>query len=84
MQENSKHSVVIDQRKLLNVSGVESVTSFSEVKITLALFGGERLNVIGSGLKITGFSKANGSFVAEGEVTGISYGGKGFASRIFK
>ena len=84
MQENSKHSVVIDQRKVLNISGVESVTSFSEAKITLSLLGGERLNVIGSGLKITGFSKTSGSFAAGGTVVSVSYGGKGLISKLFK
>ncbi len=83
MQEN-KHSVSIEQRKNLSVTAVESVVAFSEVKILLSLVGGERLTVVGSGLKITGFSKANGTFVAEGEVTGVSYGGKSVVSRIFK
>ena len=83
MQEN-KHSVVLEQRKSLSISGIESVASFSEVKIVLVLLGGERINVIGSGLKITGFSKINGTFTAEGDVMGISYGGKSFAARIFK
>ena len=83
MQEN-KHSVVLEQRKSLSISGVESVGSFSEVKIVLVLVGGERLSVVGSGLKITGFSKASGSFTAEGEILGITYGGKSLAARIFK
>ena len=83
MQEN-KHLVSLEQRKNLTVHGVESVASFSEVKITLALLGGERMQIIGSGLKITAFSKTNGIFTAEGEVMGISYGGKSFAAKIFK
>ena len=83
MQEN-KHSVMLEQRKNLSVSGVESVASFSEVKIALTLLGGERMNVVGSGLKITGFSKTSGTFTAEGEIVGISYGGKSFAAKIFK
>ena len=83
MQE-TKHSVVIEQKKSITVNGVESVTSFSEVKIILSILGGERMQVLGSGLKITGFSKSSGSFTAEGEVIGISYGGKGFAAKIFK
>ena len=83
MQEN-KHSVVLEQRKNLSINGVESVSSFSEVKIVLTLLGGERVIVVGSGLKITGFSKANGTFTAEGEVVGVSYGGKNLAARIFK
>jgi len=83
MQEN-KHTVIIEQRKTLSVSAVESVVAFSEVKIILALLGGGKLTVVGSGLKISGFSKASGSFTAEGTVTGITYGGKGFAAKIFK
>ncbi|MBE5747040.1 MAG: hypothetical protein E7352_02555 [Clostridiales bacterium] len=86
MQENSgtKHTLSIEQRKFLTVSAVESVVAFSEVKIVLSLVGGERLNVIGSGLKITSFSKSNGAFTAEGTLTGVQYGGKNFAARIFK
>ena len=83
MQE-TKHTVTLEQKKNLTVSGVESVLSFSEAKISLALQNGERISVIGSGLKITGFSKTTGTFTAEGEVVGISYGAKSFASRIFK
>lgn len=82
--QDTKHSVVLEQRKSLSISGVESVGSFSEVKIVLVLVGGERLSVVGSGLKITGFSKASGSFTAEGEILGITYGGKSLAARIFK
>ena len=83
MQEN-KHSVVLEQKKNLTVSGVDSVSSFSEAKIVLTLIGGERMSIIGSELKIVGFSKTNGSFTAEGTVLGISYGGKSLVSKIFK
>ena len=83
MQEN-KHSVLLEQKKSLTVNGVESVTAFSDVKIVLALLGGERMQVLGSGLKITGFSKTSGTFTAEGEFLGVSYGGKSFVAKIFK
>ena len=83
MQEN-KHIVTIEQRKNITVSAVESVVAFSEVKIVLALLGGEKMCVVGTGLKIIGFSKASGAFSAEGSVTGISYGGKSIMSKIFK
>ena len=83
MQEN-KHSVVIEQRKNITVSAVESVVAFSEVKIILSLLDGERMSVLGMGLKITGFSKTTASFTAEGTITSVSYGGKNVVSRIFK
>jgi hypothetical protein len=63
---------------------VESVSSFSEVKIILKLLGGERMTMIGSGLKITGFSKTSGIFTAEGEFVGFSYVGKSLVQKIFK
>lgn len=84
MQENKNHLVTIEQRKLINVSGVESVSAFSEVKIVLTLVGGDKMHVAGSGLKIIGFSKTNGTFTAEGTISGVSYGGKSFASKLFK
>ena len=83
MQEN-KHIVTIEQRKNLMVNAVESLVAFSEVKIILSLLGGERMSVVGSGLKITGFSKTSGTFAAEGTITSISYGGKSVVSKIFK
>ena len=84
MQETNKHSVLIEQKKNITVSAVESVVAFSEVKILLTLQGGGRMTVLGTGLKITSFSKTSGSFTAEGSVTGVSYGGKTFTARIFK
>lgn len=83
MQDN-KHTVTIEQRKNLTVNAVESVVAFSEVKIILSLLGGERMSVVGSNLKITGFSKTNGTFAAEGTITSVSYGGKSVVSKIFK
>ncbi len=83
MQE-TKHSVNIEQKKNIAINGVESVLAFSEVKIILALIGGERMHVVGSALKITAFSKTNGTFTAEGEISGISYGGKSFAAKLFR
>lgn len=84
MQENNNHSIQIEQRKKISISAVESVVSFSEVKIVLALVGGERLTVIGTDLKIIGFSKTNGSFSAEGTVVSVAYGGKSFVAKLFK
>lgn len=83
MQENI-HSIQMEQRKKISVSAVESVISFSEVKIVLALLGGERLTIIGTELKINGFSKTNGNFSAEGTVVSVAYGGKSFVSKLFK
>ena len=84
MQETQNHQIILEQRKKIIVSGVESVKAFSEVKIILSLIGGEKLHVAGTGLKITGLVKASGSFTAEGSISGLSYGGKSFSSKIFR
>ena len=84
MQENKNHLVSIEQRKSISVNGVESVSAFSEVKIVLTLCGGDKMHVAGSDLKIVGFSKTNGTFTAEGTISGVSYGGKSFASKLFR
>lgn len=84
MQETIKHSVQIEQKKSISICGVESVSAFSWAKIALTLLGGEKMYIAGSDLKIVGFSKTNGTFTAEGNISGISYGGKGFAAKLFK
>jgi hypothetical protein len=83
MQEQ-KHFIELNQRKQLKVEGVESVNAFSEAKIVLRLLSGDRMTILGSALKITGFSKSNGVFTAEGDFVGLSYGGKSLAQKIFK
>lgn len=82
--QDGKHIVTIEQKKFLSISAVESVVAFSEVKIVLALAGNNRITVVGTGLKITGFSKTTGAFTAEGTIIGVNYGGKSFASKLFK
>lgn len=85
MQENKQeHSLTIEQRKSISISGVESVAAFSEVKIVLKLCSGERTYIVGSGLKIIAFSKTDGLFTAEGSIGGVSYGGKNFAAKLFR
>lgn len=83
MQE-SLHSLSIEQRKNITVSGVESVKSFSETRIELCLTSGNvRLLITGTGLKITGFSKSGGTFTAVGTVESVRYG-SGFKTKLFK
>ena len=78
------HQITLTQKKEVVVTAVEGVLSFSESKIALSLIGGGKLFVAGSGLKIAGFSKENGLFSASGTLTGISYGGNGFAAKLFR
>ena len=78
------HQITLTQKKEISVTGVEGVLSFSEAKIALSLVGGGKLFVAGNGLKIAGFSKEDGVFSASGTLTGVSYGGSGFAAKLFR
>ena len=78
------HSLTVEQRKNISISGVESVKSFSSTRIELVLSGSNlRLTVTGENLKIRGFSKTGGNFTATGNVESVKYGG-GLKSRIFR
>ena len=85
------HTLTINGRSGITVTGVESVAVFSETQIVLVLVpekqggkSGERVTVTGVGLKITGFSKTGGTFSASGAVGGVRYGGQGLKSKIFR
>ena len=83
MQEIN-HSIQIDNRKNITVTGVESVKSFSPVKIELTLVSSKTLLVFsGSDFKITGFSKESGTFRAGGVTDSFRYGGS-LGSRLFR
>ncbi|MDD6995817.1 MAG: YabP/YqfC family sporulation protein [Candidatus Borkfalkiaceae bacterium] len=74
MQEIN-HSIQIDNRKNITVTGVESVKSFSPVKIELTLVSSKTLLIFsGNDFKIIGFSKESGTFRAGGVADGFRYG----------
>lgn len=75
MDEHAKQSALIEERKRISVTGVESVDSFSAQQIVLTLSDG-RAVIEGSELKISGFSKASHTFTAEGNVAGIRFRGR--------
>ncbi len=68
------HSISIERKKTVTVTGVESVKAFSGTKIELNLSGnGQVLLITGSDLKITGFTKTTETFVAVGKIDGVKY-----------
>jgi sporulation protein YabP len=71
-KEERPHTLQIEQRRKITMTGVESVESFSPREIQLAATGG-KLTVTGSELKIVDFSKESGSFVATGKIDGVKY-----------
>ncbi|MBQ3604511.1 MAG: sporulation protein YabP [Clostridia bacterium] len=82
------HSLVLEERKHLTVSGVRDVESFDEQNIIAVTTLGE-MTVSGQGLRINRFSTEVGELVIDGEISGITYSDEtpaqgGFFSRIFR
>ena len=80
------HSVSMDDRCRLNVTGVDDVESFDEATIVMNTSQGNRI-VGGSGLHIGKISLDVGEIKVEGMITDLNYEEKahtgGFWSRLF-
>ncbi len=71
-EEKRLHSIVIRQRKEIEISGVEAVDSFDEEMIALRLETG-RLLIEGTGLHIGELSLDSHRVTAEGEIISLLY-----------
>lgn len=80
-----QHILNIENCKRITAGGIESVLSFSPSQLVLSYQGG-KIVVTGSEMKITSFSKSNGQFTADGQITGVKYCGKsaGLKQKLFK
>lgn len=85
MQENFNVSLLLENRKKLTMSRVESVDAFTEQTLTLTVVG-DKVQIIGQKLKVVSFNKSSGALVVEGIVNEIKYNFKKppFYKRIFK
>ncbi len=66
------HSVELSDHKLLAVTGVLSVPTFTDRQIEIELEG-ERLYITGHGLEIKGLDLDGGKLTAAGDVTSLRY-----------
>ena len=66
------HSLVLDERERLSVTGVEDVSSFDESSIIARTVRG-LLIIRGEGLHIERLSLDMGELVVEGEVSSLEY-----------
>ncbi len=84
-QTEQQHILNVENCKRITATGIESVDAFSPTQLILT-YGGGRIVVSGSGMKITSFSKTNGQFSASGEIFGVKYSGKstGLKQKLFK
>ena len=86
MQENKEpNRVVLEGRKRLFLTGVESVDAFSDEQVKLSI-NGEKMLITGDNIKITSFNKGTGNLSAEGNFVLFRYDYKkqSIVKRIFK
>ena len=66
------HTIHIDSRELMSITGVKDVMSFHEQEVALLTEGGE-LHIDGNGLHITKLNLDDGQVVLEGEISALFY-----------
>ena len=66
------HTVHIENRELMSISGVKYVSSFNEAEVSLLTDGGA-LIVEGDGLHITKLNLEEGQIVIEGQIAALEY-----------
>ncbi|MGI6697293.1 MAG: sporulation protein YabP [Clostridiales bacterium] len=89
--EEKKHSITLEDRNLLFISGVKDIYSFDENRVVLETTLGT-LTVTGEGLQINKLSIDDGSLKVKGSITSCIYSegrefkdrGKGILARMFK
>lgn len=83
------HSVILENRKLLNLSGISDVDSFNEQTITAYTSMGE-LTIRGTDLHINKLNLETGELIVEGEICAMIYsdhelsGKSGIFSKLFR
>lgn len=85
VEQVEEQSVHIENQKKITLSGVLSIEGFTTQQIILELATGKVI-VFGSSLKIAGFTKAGGQFIAIGNIKGLRFCNKQdkFLKRLFK
>lgn len=83
------HSIILENRKILNLSGISDVDSFDEQTVTAYTSMGV-LTIRGKNLHINKLSLETGELVVEGEICSMNYsdnelsGKSGILSKLFK
>lgn len=85
MQNNEPNKLILEERKRLNMTGVESVDSFSDTTIKLTV-GGSQSQIGGERLKILTYNKSTGALTVDGFINEIKYNTKKqpLLKRLFK
>jgi len=82
------HSIHVDERARMSVTGVNDVESFNDQEVCLATEAGI-LHIDGNGLHITKLSLDEGHILLEGEIVAVEYEPlpverRGLFSRVFR
>ncbi len=82
------HSIHMDERARMSVTGVSDVESFNEQEVCLSTLAG-LLHIDGSGLHITKLSLDEGHVLLEGDILALEYEPlpterRGLFSRVFR
>ncbi len=72
MQNTAQHTVHIENREKMMVSGVVDVDSFDEQTVVLLTEKG-KLTVKGDGLKVIGFTVETGDLQLQGKIIALGY-----------
>lgn len=87
-QQKNPHSVILEERKTLRVTGVVDVEEFDETRVC-AMLEGSSFDICGKNLRVLGFSAESGELSVEGEIDSLSYSAPfskkaGIIARIFR
>ncbi|MBE6764906.1 MAG: sporulation protein YabP [Ruminococcaceae bacterium] len=88
MQARPAHNIIMENRKLLNLSGVKDVDSFDEQTVCVQTQLGN-LTVKGDGLHISRLDQETGEMSIDGEISELVYSeikdeSQGFFARLFR
>ena len=81
------HTVMIDNRNRISLTGITDVGSFNEETVLLITALGE-LNITGAGLQVTKLDLESGNVTVEGKIISLTYAdtvrkNTGFFARVF-
>jgi len=85
---NKAHNIILENRRMITISGVSDIDSFDEQTVTLFTDLGD-LEIRGSNLHINKLSVETGEVNIEGDIVAMIYSDNvktsgGFFSKIFK
>lgn len=88
IQQKPSHNLIMENRKLLSISGVKDVDSFDEQTVSVVTQLG-RLTIKGDGLHISRLDQETGEMSVDGEISELVYSelrseSQGFFARLFR